>query len=112
MTGLARDLNLPSIAISQLANSQTVTRRVTNASDETGTYTVEISPPPGMDVSVVPNSISLAPGQSTTFDVTVTYLSGPLELWRFGSFSWRSDTHVVRSPIAVRPTSILAPDEI
>lgn len=112
MTGLARDLNLPSIAISQLANSQTVTRRVTNASDETGTYTVEISPPPGMDVSVVPNSISLAPGQSSTFDVTVTYLSGPLELWRFGSFAWRSDTHVVHSPIAVRPTSILAPDEI
>ena len=112
MSGLARNLNLPSIAMSKLASTQTVTRRVTNVSDEAGAYTVEISAPPGMGVAVVPNSISLAPGESTTFDVTVTYLSGPLDLWRFGSFTWRSDTHDVYSPIAVKPTSILAPAEI
>jgi subtilisin family serine protease len=112
MQGEARNLNLPSIAMSQLASSQTVTRRVTNASDEAGAYTVEISPPPGLDVAVVPNSISLAPGESTTFEVTVTYLSGPLDLWRFGSFTWRSETRDVYSPIAVKPTSILAPAEI
>ena len=48
---------------------------------------------PGMRVDVVPNSISLAPGQSASFDVTVTYESGPLDLWRFGSMTWRSDDH-------------------
>lgn len=112
MSGQARNLNLPSIAMSQLASSQTVTRRVTNASDESGAYTVDISPPPGLDVAVVPNNISLAPGESTTFEVTVTYLSGPLDLWRFGSLAWRSETHDVYSPIAVKPTSILAPAEI
>jgi hypothetical protein len=112
MSGQARNLNLPSIAISQLASSQTVTRRVTNASDETGAYTVEISPPPGLGVVVAPNSISLAPGESASFDVTVTYLSGPLDLWRFGSFTWRSETHDVYSPIAIKPTSVLAPAEI
>ena len=112
MSGQARNLNLPSIAMSQLANSQTVTRRVTNVSDEAGAYTVEISPPPGMGVTVEPNSISLAPGQSTTFNVTVDYQSGPLDLWRYGSFTWRSESHDVFSPIAVKPTSILAPAEI
>jgi len=112
MAGQARNLNLPSIAMSKLASSQTVTRRVTNPSDEAGAYTVAVSPPPGMGVAVVPTSISLAPGESTTFDVTVSYLSGPLDLWRFGSFTWRSDTHDVYSPVAVKPTSILAPPEI
>ena len=112
MSGLAGNLNLPSISISKLANSQTVTRRVSNVSEEAGTYTVEISPPPGLDVTVVPNSLSLAPGQSTTFDVTVTYQSGPLDLWRFGSFTWHSESSDVYSPIAVKPTSILAPGEI
>jgi hypothetical protein len=65
-----------------------------------------------MDVTVVPNSISLAPGESTTFDVTITYLSGPLDLWRFGSFTWRSESHDVFSPIAAKPTSVLAPAEL
>jgi hypothetical protein len=32
----ARALNLPSISLSRLANSQTVTRRVTNVSEEAG----------------------------------------------------------------------------
>lgn len=112
MSGQGRNLNLPSIAMSKLASTQTVTRRVTNASDEAGTYTAEISPPPGMDVAIVPSSLSLGPGDSATFEVTVTYLSGPLDLWRFGSFTWRSDTHDVYSPIAVKPTSVLAPEEI
>lgn len=112
MEGLGRSLNLPSIAMSKLASTQSVTRRVTNAGDETGAYTVEISPPPGMDVAVVPNSIALAPGESTTFDVTITYLSGPLDLWRFGSFTWRSESHDVFSPIAAKPTSVLAPAEL
>ena len=112
MSGLARNLNLPSVTMSQVASTQTVTRRVTNVSDEAGAYTVSISPPPGMSVTVVPNSISLAPGQSTSFDVTVAYQSGPLDLWRFGSFNWRSESREVYSPLAVKPTSILAPEEI
>ena len=108
----ARALNLPSISLSGLANSQTVTRRVTNVSEEAGAYNAEISPPPGMRVEVVPSTISLGPGESASFEVTISYESGPLDLWRFGSMTWRSDSHDVFSPIAVRPTSVLAPDEI
>ncbi len=112
MENEGRQLNLPSVSMSKLANTQTVTRRVTNVDDEAGTYLVEVSPPPGMQVDVVPNSLSLAPGESATFDITITYESGPLDLWRFGSFTWRSDEHDVYSPITVKPTSVLAPEEI
>ena len=112
MENEARNLNLPSITMSGLASTQTVTRRVTNVSDEAGAYTVSVSPPPGMLVEVMPNSLSLSPGQSATFDVTVSYASGPLDLWRFGSLTWVSEDREVFSPIAVKPTSILAPKEI
>jgi subtilisin family serine protease len=108
----AAQLNLPSIGMANLASSQTVTRRVTNASDEAGVYTVEVTPPPGMSIDVVPGNLSLGPGQSASFDVTATYLSGNLDLWRYGALTWASETHEVYSPIAVKPTSILAPDEI
>jgi subtilisin family serine protease len=107
-----RHLNLPSVTLSQLANSQTVTRRVTNVADEAGSYLLEVSPPPGMRVEVVPDTLSLAPGESATFAVTISFESGPLDLWRFGSFTWRSTEHAVYSPIAVKPTSVLAPEEI
>lgn len=108
----ARDLNLPSITMSRLANAQTVTRRVTNVGDEADSYTVEVSPPPGMQVDVVPGSIALGPGQSATFDVTATYLSGGLDQWRVGAVTWVSDDREVRAPLVVRPTSIVAPAEI
>ena len=108
----ARQLNLPSITMSSLASAQTVTRRVTNVSDEAGTYTVEISPPSGMSLEVVPSSLSLGPGESATFNVTGTYLSGVLDGWRFGSLRWVSETHEVFSPVVAKPTSVLAPREI
>jgi len=108
----AADLNQPAISVSGLANQRTVVRRVTNVDDEPGAYTVEIDTPPGMEIQVVPASISLAPGESVSFEVTLRYLSGPLDLWRFGALTWRNESHVVRSPIAVKPTSVLAPEEI
>jgi subtilisin family serine protease len=111
----AAQLNLPSIAMSKLTSSQTVTRRVTNASDEAGVYAVEVTPPPGMSIDVVPNSLSIGPGQSATFDVTATYLSGDLDgldRWWYGSLNWISENHDVYSPLAIKPTSIVAPGEI
>jgi len=112
MENEARHLNLPSVSLSSLAYSQSVTRRVTNVDDEAGSYLLEVSPPPGMRVEIDPGSISLAPGESATFDITITYESGPQDLWRFGSYTWRSTEHAVYSPIAVKPTSVLAPEEI
>lgn len=109
---LARNMNQPAISISRLANQETVTRRVTNVSDEAASYNIEIVAPPGINVNVAPPTISLGPGESTNFDVTLTYESGPMDLWRFGSITWIGDDHDVRSALAVKPASITAPSEI
>ncbi len=106
------DLNQPSIAIAHLAGQQTVRRHVTNVSDESGNYTAEIVAPSGVAVSVVPSSITLAPGATTSFDVTFVFESGALDLWRFGSLTWTSNDRDVYSTLAIRPASVTAPAEI
>jgi hypothetical protein len=108
----ARDLNQPSISISRLASQQTITRHVTNVSDNSETYNVEVSAPPGIGINVTPPTLSLGPSQSASFDVSLSYVSGPLDLWRFGSMTWVGDDSDVRSSIAVKPATITAPDEI
>ncbi len=105
------DLNQPSISVSRLSSTRTITRRVTNVSDISETYIAVIELPPGVDVQVIPARISVAPGESVTYDVTLTHRSGPLDFYRFGSLTWVSDDHSVRSVISVRPLSIDAPYE-
>lgn len=108
----AADLNQPSIAVSRLASQRRVTRRVTNVADEPGTYTASVVAPAGIGVSVSPPSLSIAPGQSVSFDITLASESGPLDQWRFGSLAWVAADHQVYSPIAVRPTSVTAPAQV
>ncbi len=108
----ASDMNQPSIAVSELINERTVTRRVVNVSAASESYVAQIESPPGMTVTVAPNALSLGPGQSASFDVTIRYDNGPLDLWRFGSLIWDSENHAVRSPITVRPASLIAPEEL
>jgi len=108
----AADLNQPSIAVARLANERTVSRRVTNVADQAEAYVANVIAPSGIGVSMVPQSINLAPGQSASFDITFSFESGPLDLWRFGSLTWDSDSHTVYSALAIRPTSITAPAEV
>jgi subtilisin family serine protease len=108
----AEDLNQPSIGIARLANTRTVSRRVTNVSDDAQSFVVSVSPPPGIQVSVAPTTLSLAAGESGSFDVSFVYESGPLDLWRFGSLTWTSSDHSAYSAIAVNPVSLSAPAEV
>jgi len=108
----AQDLNQPSIGLAQLANTETVSRRVTNVSDDSQTFVASVTAPPGIQVAVTPASLSLGAGQTATFDVTFVYESGPLDLWRFGSLTWTSNDHSVYSTIAVKPVSVTAPAEM
>ncbi len=108
----AADLNQPAVAVGRLANQRTVTRRVTNVGDEAANYTVDIEPPSGIGVAVEPPVISLQPGASAEFDVTLTMESGPLDLWRFGSIAWVNNEKSIHSPLAIRPISVTAPAEI
>lgn len=109
---LPSDLNQPAIAVARLASERTVSRRVTNLSDASESYSASVVAPAGIGVNIVPASITVAPGQSVPFDVILNYQSGPLDLWRFGSLTWTGTEHSVYSPIAVRPISVDAPSEI
>ena len=108
----AVDLNQPSIALSRLASTRTVTRRVTNVSEDSANYMAEINPPAGVSVQVTPSTLALGAGASADYDVTFTYQDGPLDLWRFGSLTWVDQDQSVRSVLAVRPTSVNAPAEV
>ncbi len=109
---LPRDINQPSIAVSRLADRQTITRRVTNVGDDGASYRIAVEAPPGIAVEVSPPTISIGPGESASYDVTLGYESGPLDQWRFGALTWSSGDFEVRSTIAVKPASITAPTEI
>ena len=106
------NLNLPSIAIGKLAGMKTIRRTVTNIGRR-ATYTVSFSAPPGFRVQVKPRTLSLAKGESGTYEVTVTNVSAPLGEFRFGRLKWKDDYgHVVRSPIAVSAVAVIAPERV
>jgi hypothetical protein len=107
------DLNLPSITISQFAGVQTVTRTVTNVGTA-GTYTATVAAPRGVDVSVNPSTLTLAAGQSASFQVTFTSnRRATFDQYAFGALTWgdggRRGGHTVRSPLVIRPVKLTAP---
>ncbi len=106
------EFNLPSIAVSRLIGSETVTRQVTNVGDDTETFSIIVNAPPGFSVVVNPPSLSVMPGATASFDVTISNETAPLDLWWFGDLTWSNEDHDVYSPIAVRAASISAPSEI
>ena len=109
----ASDLNIPSIGIAELAGTQTVPRTVHFVGGG-GTYTPTINEPLGIDVTVEPESLTPAWDGTASFDVTFeTTGSAILDEWAFGSITWSDGTtHDVRSPIAVKPVALAAPDEV
>ena len=110
----ASDLNLPSIGIAELAGEQTVRRTVTNVSTKRGRYTATAKKPAGYRVKVRPQTLVLDPGQSATFEVTITNESAPAGEWRFGRLVWRdaAGKFEVASKIAVRAKAVIAPEEL
>ncbi len=104
------DLNLASIGIAELSGSQTITRTVTSVADKSVKWKVKVDEPDGYDVEVTPNKITLAPGESATYTVTITNDgSGTVGEWRFGSLEWKGSGYKAHSPIAVRGSLFNAP---
>ncbi|MGQ0605168.1 MAG: S8 family serine peptidase, partial [Anaerolineales bacterium] len=112
----AVNLNYPSIGISQVPGSKTVTRTVTSVAKENGwrTYNANVVAPPGYTVTVSPSPIRLKKDQSATFSVTVTNVSAPIGQWRFGSLTWNEmdGNYAVYSPIAVKAALFEGPAEV
>jgi hypothetical protein len=105
------DYNSPSIAIGDLAGTQTVTRKVTNVSGARATFDASHTGMVGFTVEVDPPSLSLAPGQTKTFAVTFTRTTADLNTYTGGQLTWADGSHSVRIPMVVQPVALAAPAE-
>ncbi|WP_158564340.1 S8 family serine peptidase [Jiangella anatolica] len=104
------DLNQPSIAVGALAGRQTITRTVTAVTPGLYRATVDV---PGFTARVTPSVLYFGrPGQSKTFEVTLTRTRAALDEYAHGSLTWSGGGTTVRSPIVARPVSVAAPTEV
>ncbi|GER30426.1 subtilisin-like serine endopeptidase family protein [Striga asiatica] len=103
--GLISNMNYPSIAVSGLkagGKPKTVQRTVTNVGEPNSIYTVSIEAPRGLEVEVEPKELQFTKNNKQSFQVTFkinTSFTGEKQL--FGSLTWVSSKHKVRSPFAV-----------
>jgi hypothetical protein len=106
------DLNQPNIAIGALAGNQMVTREVTNVGPG-ATYSVSVDAPAGVDVTVLPATLTLAAGESDSYTVEFeTQTGATIGDWHFGSLTWADGVHSARSAIAVRPVQAAVAAEV
>jgi subtilisin family serine protease len=106
------DLNVPSIAIGDLAGIQTVTRKVTNVGGSPATYNASVTGLEGINVNVSPSSLTLSPGETKSFTVTFTRTTAALNAYAGGQLAWSDGTHIVRSPLVIRPVPLAAPAQV
>jgi subtilisin family serine protease len=111
------DLNVASIAIGDLAGTQTVTRKVTNVGSSTATYTSSVSGMSGVTTLVSPSSLTLAPGATGTYTVSFTTTTAALNAYSSassGQLAWTQTggPHAVRIPIVTRPVALAAPTSV
>ncbi|MBK8866395.1 MAG: hypothetical protein IPN37_21085 [Betaproteobacteria bacterium] len=93
--------NLPSITAGAITGAVTITRRVTNVGASAATYSSSVSVP-GFTAVVNPTSLSLNPGETKSFTLTLTDAGAATNVWNYGALTWTDGTHVVRSPVSAR----------
>ncbi|NIZ91653.1 S8 family serine peptidase [Kineococcus rubinsiae] len=104
------DLNQASIAVGSLAGTQTVTRSVTSTT--TGLFNATATVP-GFDVRVSPSVLVFnAVGETKKFTVSFTRTTAEEDEWSTGALTWRGANLSVRSPVAVKPVAVVAPDQV
>ena len=106
------NLNVASIALGAVPGTQTVTRRVTNVGDASATYTPSYTGLTGFTVSVSPASLTIAPGQTKEFSVTLTRITATLGVYAGGQLRLSDGSHNVRIPVVARPVAMAAPVEV
>jgi hypothetical protein len=109
------DLNLASIAIGDMAGTQTVKRTVKSVGTASETYNVAFSGLPGLTASADVTNFTIAPGGTQNLNITFTRPNGgaAFNTYQAGFMTLTgSNGHVVRSPIVIRPVSLAAPAEV
>ncbi len=106
------DMNVPSVAIGDLAGTQTVTRTVTNVGWLRTAYRPTVTGMAGITVTVTPSVLRIAPGRSATFTITFTRTTAALNAYTGGQLTLTDGLHRVRLPLAIRPVPLAAPAEV
>ncbi|XAR63738.1 Cucumisin [Bertholletia excelsa] len=97
--GHPSNLNTPSITISHLVGTRIVTRTVTNVAEEEETYVVTARMAPAVAIDTNPPAMTLRPGNSRKFTVTLTVRS-VIGSYSFGEVLLKgSRGHKVRIPV-------------
>jgi subtilisin family serine protease len=106
------NLNGASIAVGDLAGIQTIKRLVTNVGPGKATYSATSTGMTGLNVNVSPNTLTLAAGETKSFNVTFTRTSATFGAYTGGQLKWSDGVHDVRSPMVVRPVALAAPASV
>ncbi|MFL6029663.1 MAG: S8 family peptidase [Gaiellaceae bacterium] len=109
----ASNLNSASIAIGDMAGSQTVTRKATSVGSKSETYTPSVQGLSGLTVAL-PGAFTIAPGATQTWDVTFTRTaSAALSSYQKGFIVWTGNQgHVVKMAVAIQPVKFQQPLEV
>jgi len=109
----ASDLNSASIAIGDMAGSQTVPRKATSVGSKTETYTFSFTGLSGLTVEPSATSFTAAPGSVTPWTVKFTRTTAALNTYVKGFVVWTGNQgHVVKMPVVVQPVRFQAPLEV
>ena len=103
------DLNVPSIAVSKLAGTQTVARTFTAL--RPGRYTIRADVP-GFSVATRGSVPFTKAGQSQRVEFAFTRTTAPLNAWTKGFITLEDGAGTVRLPVALKPVSVAAPAEV
>ncbi|MCB0907251.1 MAG: S8 family serine peptidase [Nocardioidaceae bacterium] len=110
------DFNGPSIAVSALAGSKTVTRYVTNVSKWKRTFRPSVTGLSGVKASVSPKQLTIKPGDTKAYTVTFSRTDAALNEYTGGYLSWKSTKHkpryAVRIPVVLKPVALSAPGTV
>ncbi len=107
------DLNLASMTASSVVGSITLNRTVKNVTAASQTYNASASLP-GYAVSVLPASLTLAPGASAGFQVRLLRTTAPLGVYTFGNVVWTpgGGGAAITSPLTARGLAFSAPASV
>lgn len=107
------NLNVPSVAIGDLAGAQTVTRTIKNVSGAAATFSAAVTGLTGLKVVVAPAVVALGAGESATVSITITRAKAALNTYVDGAITWTSTAgHKARIPVVVKPVALAAPASV
>jgi len=102
------NLNLASLTAANVLGKITITRTVQNVGSAAATYTGSATAA-GWTATLKPATLTLAPGGSASYDVTMTRTTAETGSYVFGNVVWTDGTHQVRSPLTLKASLFARP---